>query len=61
MIKPKQVILSTASIFWALVILFPFYLVIINAAKSSADIVTNPVALPNNAGQFFQKIGRAHV
>jgi raffinose/stachyose/melibiose transport system permease protein len=55
-IKPKQVILSTASIFWALVILFPFYLVIINAAKSSADIVTNPVALPGNAGQFFQNL-----
>jgi raffinose/stachyose/melibiose transport system permease protein len=55
-IKPKRVILSTASIFWALVILFPFYLVIINAAKSSADIVTNPVALSGNTGQFFQNL-----
>jgi len=54
--KPKQIIQSSVIIFWALVVLFPFYLVIINAAKSSADIVTYPVALSGNPVQFFQNL-----
>lgn len=37
----------------SLVVLSPFVLVVLNAAKKSADIVISPIALPSNWGQMF--------
>lgn len=36
-----------------LIVLSPFFLVIINAAKKSADIVISPISLPGDWGQLF--------
>lgn len=37
----------------SLVVLLPFFLVVINSAKKSADIVISPIALPESWGQMF--------
>lgn len=39
--------------FITLIMISPFILVIINAAKTSADIVISPIKLPSNWGQIF--------
>lgn len=55
--RTKKIILEVAAIVIALVILGAFVLVIINAAKTSADIVISPVALPKNWMQLFTNFG----
>lgn len=37
----------------AFIVLLPFFLVVINAAKSSADIVISPISFPKNWGQML--------
>ena len=37
----------------SLIVLSPFYLVVVNSAKESADIVINPIGLPANWGQMM--------
>jgi raffinose/stachyose/melibiose transport system permease protein len=37
-------------------VLFPFFLVVINSAKKSADIVISPISLPSNWGQIFENM-----
>lgn len=39
-----------------LLTLFPFFIVIINSAKSSLEIVTDPIAFPDRWGQLFENI-----
>lgn len=39
-----------------LLFMFPFVMLIINAAKTSKDILFNPIALPSNWGQLFKNI-----
>lgn len=51
--KMRRWILSGAGVLWALVVLVPFFLVVINAGKTSGDIVVSPIALPGDFGQFF--------
>jgi raffinose/stachyose/melibiose transport system permease protein len=41
-----------------LLTLFPFFVVIINSAKASLEIITEPVALPQNWLQLFKNIGK---
>lgn len=41
----------------SLIVLSPFYLVVVNSAKESADIVINPIGLPSNWGQMFTNMG----
>lgn len=52
-IKTKTLIGEIIGIILALVILSPFILVILNSAKSSADIVVNPLSIPNKWGQML--------
>lgn len=40
----------------ALFILFPFFMVVINSAKSSADIIISPISLPKNFGQLIENM-----
>ena len=62
MIKDKKIklksiprgILSVIGISWALLALSPFYLVFVNSAKTSADIVLNPISPPSSIVQFFE-------
>ena len=52
-IKTKTLIGEIIGIILALVILSPFILVILNSAKTSADIVINPLSIPSKWGQMF--------
>lgn len=55
MIKKKSnlVVIEFIAIVWAIIVLSPFLLVIINSAKTSADIVISPISLPKNWLQIF--------
>lgn len=55
MIKKKSnlVVIEVIAIIWAVIVLSPFLLVIINSAKTSADIVISPISLPKNWLQIF--------
>lgn len=55
MIKKKSnlVVIEVIAIVWAVIVLSPFLLVIINSAKTSADIVISPISLPKNWLQIF--------
>lgn len=52
-IKTKTLVGEIIGIILALVILSPFILVILNSAKASADIVINPLSMPNKWGQML--------
>lgn len=51
--KRKTRIAEIAAILLTIIVLAPFFLVVINAAKQSADIVISPIALPGNWAQLF--------
>jgi raffinose/stachyose/melibiose transport system permease protein len=36
--------------------LFPFFIVVINSAKSSLEIITDPISMPRDWGQLFKNI-----
>ena len=40
----------------AIFVLFPFFLVVINSAKSSTDVVISPINLPKNWGQMLDNM-----
>ncbi|UYZ36590.1 carbohydrate ABC transporter permease [Clostridium beijerinckii] len=52
-IKTRNVIGEVIGIILALIILSPFILVILNSAKTSADIVISPLSIPNKWGQML--------
>jgi raffinose/stachyose/melibiose transport system permease protein len=51
--KRNLIILEIISIALVFVFLFPFILVLFNSAKTSADIITNPIGLPKDFKQIF--------
>lgn len=51
--KAKKFLPEIIGIFIAIVVLLPFFLVVVNSAKTSADIVISPISLPDNWGQIF--------
>ncbi|MCI7814180.1 MAG: carbohydrate ABC transporter permease [Lachnospiraceae bacterium] len=51
--KTRTLILEIIAIVFALIVLSPFILVVINSAKTSADIVISPISLPENWGQMI--------
>lgn len=55
--KSRTLILEIVGVVLALVVLAPFFLVVINSAKTSADIVISPISLPENWGQIFTNMG----
>lgn len=55
--KIKNGILEVVGIVLSILVFLPFLLVIINAAKQSADIVISPIQLPKNWGQMFVNMG----
>ncbi len=40
----------------SIIILFPFFLVVVNAAKKSADIIINPISIPAKWSHIFSNI-----
>lgn len=50
----KKIILEILGILLSIIVLLPFILVVINSAKSSADIVISPISLPSDWRQFIE-------
>jgi len=60
MLTKKKIIesfLTVSTVVLFLVILFPFFIVVINSAKSSLEIITDPISLPEDWLQLFRNIG----
>lgn len=55
-VKRKTFIAEIIAVLLTVIVLSPFLLVIINAAKTSADIVINPISLPKNWGQMLENL-----
>lgn len=51
-----KILLQIVTITFFLVTLFPFFIVIINAAKSSLEIITDPISFPGKWSQLFVNI-----
>jgi raffinose/stachyose/melibiose transport system permease protein len=54
--KIRKIIMTVVGTILSLIVLFPFFLVVINSAKKSADIVISPISLPSNWGQIFENM-----
>jgi len=54
--KYIKIFLQIITISFFLVTLFPFFVVIVNAAKSSLEIITEPIAFPEHWTQLFANI-----
>ncbi|MGP1434365.1 MAG: carbohydrate ABC transporter permease [Catonella sp.] len=54
--KNRNFIATIIATIIAIFVLFPFFLVVINSAKSSADIVVSPINFPKNWGQMFDNM-----
>ncbi|MFL0164447.1 carbohydrate ABC transporter permease [Candidatus Clostridium helianthi] len=52
-IKTRTMIGEIIGIILAIIILSPFILVVLNSAKTSADIVISPLSIPNKWGQML--------
>ncbi|NRT70598.1 carbohydrate ABC transporter permease [Clostridium beijerinckii] len=52
-IKTRNMIGEIIGIILAIIILSPFILVVLNSAKTSADIVISPLSIPNKWGQML--------
>ena len=50
------VVLEILTALLFLLFMIPFFIVLINSAKTSAEIVNNAIALPSNIGQLFTNI-----
>lgn len=54
--KISKLLLGLITLILFLIVLFPFFIVVINSAKSSLEIITNPIALPSRWGQLIDNI-----
>ena len=52
-LRNKTIIAELVAVILTLIILAPFFLIVINSAKQSADIVISPIALPHNWAQLL--------
>ncbi|GAU77912.1 carbohydrate ABC transporter permease [Fusibacter sp. 3D3] len=50
------IVLQIITITFFLLTLFPFFIVVINSAKASLEIITDPIAFPAHWGQIFINI-----
>lgn len=49
-------LITAVTVLLFLLTLFPFFIVIINSAKSSLEIITNPISFPDKWSQLFTNI-----
>ena len=54
--KIRTGIAEIIGVILTVIILAPFLLVVVNSAKSSADIITSPISLPEYWGQIFPNL-----
>ena len=54
--KIRTGIAELIGVILTIIILAPFLLVVVNSAKSSADIITSPITLPEHWGQIFTNL-----
>ncbi len=54
--RPGQIVAEVAVMLLFIIFMLPFALVVINAAKTSKEIVFNAVALPESWGQLFVNV-----
>ena len=54
--KNRNFIATIIAAIIAIFVLFPFFLVVINSAKSSTDIVVSPISFPKNWGQMLDNM-----
>lgn len=54
--KIRTGIAEIIGVILTIIILAPFLLVVVNSAKSSADIITSPISLPEHWGQIFTNL-----
>lgn len=54
--KMRKRIATIIGVILSLIVLSPFYLVVVNSAKKSTDIVISPISLPENWGQLLENI-----
>lgn len=54
--KLTRILLTVVTVVLFLITLFPFFIVIINSAKASLEIVTDPIAFPEKWSQLFENI-----
>lgn len=54
--KVNDWVLTIITVILFLFTIFPFFIVIINSAKASLEIITSPIAMPEHWGQLFKNI-----
>ncbi|MDW7660051.1 MAG: carbohydrate ABC transporter permease [Bacillota bacterium] len=54
--KITKIVLTVVTVVLFLLTLFPFFIVLINSAKSSLEIITDPISLPAKWSQLFANI-----
>lgn len=54
--KGKQILLQLFTVVLFLLVLSPFFIVVINSAKSSFEIITSPISMPKDWNQLFKNI-----
>ncbi|MCD4713543.1 MAG: carbohydrate ABC transporter permease [Clostridiales bacterium] len=54
--KITKILLTVITVILFLLTLFPFFIVLINSAKASLEIITDPIAFPNQWSQLFANI-----
>lgn len=54
--KITRILLTVITVVLFLITLFPFFIVVINSAKASLEIVTDPIAFPEKWSQLFENI-----
>lgn len=50
------VLLTVITVLLFVITMFPFFIVIINSAKASLEIIVDPIAIPNDWGQLLDNI-----
>jgi raffinose/stachyose/melibiose transport system permease protein len=48
--------LTTLTVIFFIATMFPFFIVIINSAKSSLEIITDPISMPEKWGQLWSNV-----
>ncbi|MCK8060454.1 MULTISPECIES: carbohydrate ABC transporter permease [unclassified Fusibacter] len=54
--KTMTVLLTVITVLLFVITMFPFFIVIINSAKASLEIIVDPIAMPNDWGQLLDNI-----
>ena len=54
--KGRRIVLEIVTFLLFLLFMMPFIIVVFNSMRTNADIINEPVGLPNNLGQFWTNI-----